>query len=127
MSKHLILTRVVSIQCYHDFSSFCPHRPTRARLRAWVCLITIAIAHARHANAGEAAGVDGNLCCDNCSTAPSFPVLQWVLQCGSRHCILLRQLCLPLRGVWALTSSELPWAVPDGRPNLIHCAIGDSA
>ncbi len=27
---------------------------------------------------------------------------------------LLRQLCLPLRGVWALTSSELPWAVPDG-------------
>ncbi len=27
---------------------------------------------------------------------------------------LLRQLCLPLRAVWALTSSELPWAVPDG-------------
>ena len=82
ISKHLILNLVVSIQCYHDFFSFCPHRPTRARLRAWVCLITIAIAHARHANAGEAAGVDGNLCCENCSTAPSFPVLQWVLQCG---------------------------------------------
>jgi hypothetical protein len=29
------------------------------------------------------------------------------------HC-LLRQLGLPLRGVWALTSSELPRAVPDG-------------
>jgi hypothetical protein len=28
-------------------------------------------------------------------------------------CILLRQLGLPLRGMWALTSSELPWAVPD--------------
>jgi hypothetical protein len=28
--------------------------------------------------------------------------------------LLLRQLCLPLRGVRALTSSELPWAVPDG-------------
>ena len=28
--------------------------------------------------------------------------------------VLLRQLGLPLRGVWALTSSELPWAVPDG-------------
>jgi hypothetical protein len=28
---------------------------------------------------------------------------------------LLRQLGLPLRGVWALTSSELPWAVPDGQ------------
>ncbi len=27
---------------------------------------------------------------------------------------VLRQLGLPLRGVWALTSSELPWAVPDG-------------
>jgi len=27
---------------------------------------------------------------------------------------LLRQLGLPLRGVWALTSSELPRAVPDG-------------
>ena len=27
---------------------------------------------------------------------------------------VLRQLYLPLRGVWALTSSELPWAVPDG-------------
>ena len=27
---------------------------------------------------------------------------------------VLRQLCLPLQGVWALTSSELPWAVPDG-------------
>jgi hypothetical protein len=27
---------------------------------------------------------------------------------------LLRQLGLPLRGVWALTSLELPWAVPDG-------------
>jgi len=26
---------------------------------------------------------------------------------------LLRQLGLPLREVWALTSSELPWAVPD--------------
>jgi hypothetical protein len=29
-------------------------------------------------------------------------------------CDLLRMLGLPLRGVWALTSSELPWAVPDG-------------
>ncbi len=28
--------------------------------------------------------------------------------------MLLRQLGLPLRGVWALTSSELSWAVPDG-------------
>ncbi len=28
-------------------------------------------------------------------------------------CILLRQLGLPLRGVRALTSLELPWAVPD--------------
>jgi hypothetical protein len=27
---------------------------------------------------------------------------------------VLRQLGLVLRGVWALTSSELPWAVPDG-------------
>jgi hypothetical protein len=27
---------------------------------------------------------------------------------------VLRQRGLPLRGVWALTSSELPWAVPDG-------------
>jgi hypothetical protein len=27
---------------------------------------------------------------------------------------VLRQLGLPLRGVWALTSSELLWAVPDG-------------
>jgi hypothetical protein len=26
---------------------------------------------------------------------------------------LLRQPGLPLREVWALTSSELPWAVPD--------------
>ncbi len=31
-----------------------------------------------------------------------------------RQTKVLRQLCLPLRGVWALTSSELPWAVPDG-------------
>jgi hypothetical protein len=40
---------------------------------------------------------------------------------------LLRQLGPPPRGVWALTSSELPWAVPTRRPNLIHYAIGDSA
>ncbi len=32
----------------------------------------------------------------------------------ARQALLLRQLGLPLRGVWALTSSELPWAVPDG-------------
>ncbi len=40
--------------------------------------------------------------------APSFPSLR--LPSSS----LLRQLGLPLRGVWALTSSELPWAVSDG-------------
>jgi hypothetical protein len=37
---------------------------------------------------------------------------------GSRRavdpCSVLRQLCPPLRGAWALTRSELPWAVPDG-------------
>ena len=32
----------------------------------------------------------------------------------STRCAVFRQLGLPLRGVWALTSSELPWAVPDG-------------
>jgi hypothetical protein len=29
------------------------------------------------------------------------------------ECLILRQLGLPLLGVWALTSSELPLAVPD--------------
>jgi len=33
---------------------------------------------------------------------------------GQLSCPLLRQLGLPLRGMWALTSSELTWAVPDG-------------
>jgi hypothetical protein len=32
----------------------------------------------------------------------------------STRCAVFRQLGLPLRGVWALTSSELPRAVPDG-------------
>jgi hypothetical protein len=27
---------------------------------------------------------------------------------------VLRQLCLPLQGLWALNCSELPWVVPDG-------------
>ncbi len=33
---------------------------------------------------------------------------------ASHRVTVLRQLGLPLRAVWALTSSELPWAVPDG-------------
>ncbi len=43
-----------------------------------------------------------------------------------RHAVL-RQLGLPLRGVRALTSSELNTMGRAGRPNLMHYAIGDSA
>ncbi len=34
--------------------------------------------------------------------------------CEGTVSVVLRQLGLPRRGVWALTSSELPRAVPDG-------------
>ncbi len=41
--------------------------------------------------------------------------IRWTVYNGTeRRSKLMRQLGLPLRGVWALASSELPWAVPDG-------------
>ncbi len=44
---------------------------------------------------------------------PGLPLLRGVWALTSSE-LLLRQPGLPLRGVWALTSSELQWAVPDG-------------